>query len=131
MNNDKKSTYHFSIIRMIHSIWNSIFSNEWMAWVFITLISLLTVLIWLTLSQTYLSEYTLTPVTDSLVLAIMFGTWGYLGYLAIRHRFFPSDLSYPMTGKHAPLVGIIVMIIGWGFSIYSLYLEVSKLIKIN
>jgi len=130
MNSDKKFEYRFSIIRMIHSIWNSIFSNEWVGWLFISLISILLVSLWMAFSQKYLFEYLLTPVIDSLVLAIMFGSWGYLGYLSAKYRFFPSSLSKPITGKSALVIGVIMMIIGWGFTIYSLYLAVTKLIKI-
>ncbi len=125
MNSNKKPAYRFSIIRMIHSIWSTIFSNAWRSWFFMFIASLLVVAIWMSLSQNYLTEYNFTPVIDSLALAIMFGTWGYLGYQAEKNRFFP----HPIT-NNVPGVGLALMVIGWGFMIYLLYLTVSKLIEL-
>jgi len=55
----------------------------------------------------------------------MFGIWGHLGDLAEKHRFFP----HPIT-DNVPGVGFALMMIGWGFMIYMLYLTVSKLIEL-
>jgi len=130
MNSDKKSAYHFSILGMFRSVFSNMFSNEWTGWTFISLLSILLVVVWMPLGQKYLSTWNLVSIVDSLVIAIMFGTWGYLGYLTAKHRFFPSNPSFPITGKSALLVGIIMMIIGWGFTAYSLYLGVLRLLAI-
>jgi hypothetical protein len=130
MKSDDKSVYRFSIFRMINSIWNSIFSNDWIAWLFVSLTILLILAIWMTLGHTYFSDHRLVPVIDGLVFTAMFGTWGYLGYLSAKHRYFPTSRSRPITGKYALAVGIFMMTSCWGLAIYSLYLAIAKLINV-
>lgn len=115
---------------MIYSVLCNIFANEWRRWVFVFIMWLLVVAVWMTLSQKYFFESAFTPAINSLVLSVMFGTWGYLGYLSAKYRYFPSSLSRPFTGNSAFVFGVIMMLLSWGAMIYMLYLAVSRLIAV-
>ena len=130
MKSEKKPAYRFSISRMIYSVLCNIFANEWSGWVFVFLMWLLVVAVWMIFSQKYLNDFAFTPVINSLVYSVMFGTWGYPGYLSVKYRYFPSSISRPITGNQALVFGIFIILIGWGLTTYALYLTVSKLIEV-
>ncbi len=130
MNSDKKSTYRFSFGRLFYTIWHILFSNDWIGATIFTLGSIFIYSFWTIFSQKYLIDNTFTPAIDSLVGAIVFGSLGYWGYLSAKHRYVPSKSGESITGKPALVTGIIMMIIFWGFTIYFLYLAVSKFIDV-
>lgn len=100
-------------------------NNAQRSWFLAFITSILIAIVWLSLSWNYLPEYNFIPVLDYLVLAAMFGTWMYLGYQAEKKHFFPNPFI-----DNIPGFGIALMLFGFGFMVYLLYLAFSKLIEL-
>ena len=100
-------------------------NNTRKSWFLKFITSVLIAAIWLYLSWNYLAEYNFTSVLDFLVLAAMFGIWAYLGYQAERNRFFPNPFI-----DNIPGLGIALILFGFGFMVYLLYLAISRLIEL-